>query len=118
MDEDVVFTLVGAYETILSELIVELVRNRSLRSRQALKILLRAESVTDLIPPDDDETPNHHQERLQIRRVVIDEILQSVVKRLGVQPDVGVLRRRRKMVADEYRRRPHRRKRRKCNRDD
>jgi hypothetical protein len=106
-EDDLAFDAATALATMMSELIVELVRSGALRRTQALKILLRAESITDALrfQKDPEDSLSRHETRLALRRLTVGSVVESVERRLGVRPEIHALRHRRRRVADAIRRR-------------
>jgi hypothetical protein len=102
---DLTFDAATTYHFVLSELMVELVKSGALRRTQVLKILLRAQGVIEHYPRDEDETEQQHHLRLELGRRAISSLLDATVSRIGAQPDIALMRRRRKRVAGAYRRR-------------
>lgn len=107
MELDLAPDAATALTITLAELMVELVKAGALRRAQAAKILLRAEGFIEALQfqRDPDETPAQHFARIGLHRFAVEGLSEHVQKRLALKPDVGVLRYRRRRLAEEYRRR-------------
>ena len=92
------FDAATGYETVVQELIVELVKNGALREAQAAKILLRAEGVIASL-----DYPEH-----RLHRVAVEKLARGVRSRLALQPVDFRLRRLGRKVRDAHRSRRRR----------
>lgn len=89
-DEDagLVFTAATVYSTLLTELIVELVKGGALAPEKAADVVVRAESVIRHL-----DVPE--RDRL-IHQMAIDEVRENLEERLALQPEFFALRQRMK----------------------
>ena len=95
-----IFDAATGYETVVQELIVELVKNGALREAQAAKILLRAEGVIARL---DYPESNLH-------RFAVEKLTRSVRERLALQPVDFRLRRLGRKVRDAHQTRRRKRR--------
>lgn len=106
-DTDMSYDAATALGTLLSELIVELVKAKALPEYRVAKILLRAEGLIDALQfqKDQDETPAQLRRRVYLHRAAVGQVSEDIEERLALRPRVYALRLRRQRLAAVCRRR-------------